>query len=473
MGMIQFLVERPDLLASCVESKHIDFLMYDGRIAAAEIEHSDDRLFCHRRIAESGQMRLLWPRFDGMHSVIHSTTLREQEEPYQLEIELARGQLSRLRNQYSIWHGSGLQSSEKLEDLIREAHRAFRSAALRAEFPEISAAAAVLSIELSAQACDLLCEHYVSQRIEFRRQRTSRIPVFLGAGLSSPPVNEGRFLSIFNAVQIQTQWEDLEPEDGDYQWDQIDRLVDWAQENSLRMFGGPLLDISSPRLPRWMNSWTGSLKNLCSFAADYVETVISRYVGRIRHWEVVAGGNRGGLGSFTEEQRLNLLSSVIAAARGVDEQTQVSLRVVQPWGEYLSESANRLSPIQFYDTLRRCGVRFDELNLDLRIQQGDLKALRRDPLSLSQLIDMWSGFQLPINVIISPPAVTETQTEIHNAQWLRDAVTMCLSKERVTGIWVSGWEGASRDATGGLFREDGNSCEGLEALDMISQVYLK
>lgn len=472
MGLIQFLVERPDLLASSLESEHVDFVMYDGRIAASTVEKDGDLFVCRRDASESGQMRLMWPRFDGVHNVIHSTTLREQQEPYQLEIELARGQLSRLRNQFSVWNGSGLQSSEKLNDLIREAHRAFRSAALRAEFPEISAAAAVLSIELSAQACDLLCEHYISQRIEYRRQRAARIPVFLGGSLATPPKNEERFLSIFNAVQVLTKWSEIEPEDGDYQWDTLDSVVEWAQRNSLRMLGGPLLDLWNPDLPEWMNSWTGSLRNLSSFAADYVETVISRYVGRIRHWEVVAGGNCGGLGGLNEEERLNLLSSVISAARGVDEQIQVSLRVIQPWGEYLSRSQNRLSPTQFFDTLRRCGVRFDEINLDLRIQSGSRPSLRRDLLSLSQLIDIWSGFQLPINVLISSPQVTELQNEIQNAQWLRDAVTMCLSKERVSGIWISGWEENQNDSPGGLFTADGTASESLEGLDMISRVYL-
>lgn len=60
---------------------------------------------------------------------------------------------------------------------------------------------------------------------------------------------------------------------------------------------------------------------------------------------------------------MNLVARAIEAARQVDEHTQVSLRVVQPWGEYLSQTKNRLSPIQFIDTLRRCGVRFTEINL--------------------------------------------------------------------------------------------------------------
>lgn len=168
MGVIQFHVQRPDLLAKAGSCSMVDFLMYDGRIAPADVLLQGDRMICRRTVSESGQFRLSWPRFSGGSQVVHSTSLREQSEPYELELELARGQLSRLRNQFSIWHGSGLQSSSRLDELIRESHRSFRAAALRAEVPETSAAAAVLSMELSGAGC--------GHALRALRQSAYRIP---------------------------------------------------------------------------------------------------------------------------------------------------------------------------------------------------------------------------------------------------------------------------------------------------------
>ena len=142
MGVIQFLVERPDLLSVNHASSLVDFLTFDGRVTPARVSLQDKLLRCERATPESGQLRLLWPRFDHTRHVVHSTSLREQSRPYELELELARGQLSRLRDQFYAWHGAGLQSSARLEELIRESHRLFRSAALRTESPETSAAAA-------------------------------------------------------------------------------------------------------------------------------------------------------------------------------------------------------------------------------------------------------------------------------------------------------------------------------------------
>lgn len=474
MGVIQFLVERPDLLSVNHASSLVDFLTFDGRVTPARVSLQDKLLRCERATPESGQLRLLWPRFDHTRHVVHSTSLREQSRPYELELELARGQLSRLRDQFYAWHGAGLQSSPRLDELIRESHRLFRSAALRTESPETSAAAAVWSMEMSAQAADLLCAHYTAQRIEFRRQRSSRIPVFFGALLGQVPSDESTYLSTFNAVQLDTRWSLLEQVSGSYNWDPIDQLIEWAARNRLAIIGGPLFDMTNDCTPDWMRNWINDPVNLQSFAADYVETVIGRYMGRVRHWEIAAGANRGGAFPLSEEQRFNLLQAILAAARAVDDTILVSLRIVQPWGEYLSQTPNRLSPIQFFDAVRRSGIRVGEINLDIRVSSQPQRTLLRDPLSLSQLIDHWSCFQIPINVMISVPdiqAASESSSEESRDNWLRHVFLMCLAKERVTGIYVSGWQPGDFSSPA-LLERSGQPSRYLQTLQNLSKEFL-
>jgi len=475
MGVIQFRVERPDLLSGAEELSLIDFLMYDGRVIPARTHLANGLLVCERQVSESGQMRLLWPRFNGRREVVHTTSLREQSMPYSLELELARGQLSRLRNQFYSWSGAGLQSSPELTSLNNDAHRAFRSAVLRSESPETAVAAAMLSIDASSRATELLCQHYVEQRLGYRRSRSARLPVFLGCRLDRVPKNPDEFCSLFNAVQIDASWSSLEHDDGNYQWDQLDKLVDWALEKKLFVLGGPLLDLSEDRLPDWLKAWTGDMVNLQSFTADFVETVVGRYVGRVRHWEVVTGANRGGVAALDEEQRMNLVARAIEAASQVDEHTQVSLRVVQPWGEYFSQTKNRLSPIQFIDTLRRCGVRFTEINLEVRIGNCPDLTLWRDCLSLSHLIDQWSLLQIPINMMITVPASSpgkDIRFEETQTHWLEETVLMCLAKERIVGIYYSNWnQQASNGPQTALVNEDESPRGTLDLLQSMSNKY--
>jgi hypothetical protein len=210
-----------------------------------------------------------------------------------------------------------------------------------------------------------------------------------------------------------------------------------------------LVDLTHDRFPEWMKCWRGDLVNTQSFTADFVETVVGHCIGRIRNWEVVCGANRGGACGLTEEQRLNLVVRAVEAAREVDEQIQVSLRVIQPWGEYISSTQNQLPPIQFIDTLRRSGVSIAEVNLDIRFGSGHFTSLPRDVLALSQLLDHWSLLQIPLNVITAvPPAASicpadsndPAATGVAQAEWMEQLLLMCLSKERVTGVYCNCWE---------------------------------
>lgn len=439
MGLIEFTCDTDDLIdRGCL--RKADFVTFDGRVVPTVTEYTGSRLICRREMADSSKLRIMCQIGDRCQ-VAQTTSLRESDKPYCLELELARGELARVRTFFALWTGAGLKSNSALEAGIQEAHNAFRNAIF-----SDSISAAIAALQLAGQASDSLVREYVRQRLTFRRQRQQNFPMTVGCRLTEVPQQEEKFLSTFNAVHVKTRWNQLEPVDGEYQWDDLDKLIEWTTDHNLLCCGGPLLDLSSDCFPDWMAAWKGDLVNLESFTSDFVETVVGRYVGRIRHWEVVCGPNRGGSNQLSEEQRLNLIARAIEAAQQVDEQIQISIRVVQPWGEYLNNTSNRLAPIQFVDTLRRSGVRLSEVNLDLRFGTKALDSLQRDPMSISQLLDHWSLLQMPLNVMMAVPDLPN-QTEDSNVPtmvaWqcklIEDVMLLCLSKERVSGFYCLNW----------------------------------
>ncbi|MCH2203820.1 MAG: endo-1,4-beta-xylanase, partial [Fuerstiella sp.] len=300
MGAIQFDVEYPDHLPR-YGLNQADFVTFDGRVIASDTVLNDSRLLCNRSHPESSQLRLLYqPHANGAPVVTHTATLRESDEIYRLEVELARGELSRLRNFHGAWTGSGLLVSTRLEELIKKSQQLF----FRSSMHGAIAAEAIQSLLVTRDAIGELCRLYTAQRLKFRRHRASHFPMFLGCVLRDLPLFPDRFLEVFSAATLVTSWADLEPDDGCYNWDQFDTLVDWATERKLFIQGGPLIDLVHDSFPKWMKPWCGDIINLQSFASDFVETVVGRYVGRIRHWEVLCGANCGGAAGLTEEQRL-------------------------------------------------------------------------------------------------------------------------------------------------------------------------
>lgn len=444
MGLMKFSIQTEGLVPSG-SIPTADFVTFDGRVISAQSRMDGPLLECVRVQTDSSKLRILCDLGDR-RTVVQTTSLPESPEPYQLELELARGELSRLRNFYYLWTGAGLKATDELQQKVQDAHRAFRDGI----FGNQSTERCLDCLRLTHDAIDLLTSLYTKQRITYRQQRTHRFPMFVGCRLEEPPIHQDHFQEAFNAVIVRTRWNRLEPRDGVYEWDQLDRLVDWASEHRLLMMGGPLLDLVSDCFPDWIHPWKGDLLNLESFTSDFVETVVSRYVGRIRHWEVVCGANCGGVNSMTEEQRLNLVVRAIEAAQQVDEQIQISLRVIQPWGEYLNSTSNRLPAIQFIDTLRRAGAKISEVNLDIRFGRGHLSSLQRDMLSISQLLDHWSLLQLPLNVMAALPNPVEVLDRVSRVQWqirqMEEFLLMCLSKERVTGFYCLNWDDPTADS---------------------------
>lgn len=439
MGTIQFTCDTDDLLDRERLPK-ADFVTFDGRVVPTVTQLTGRDLVCRRQMSDSSKLRVMC-RIGKHCQIAQTTSLRESNQPYCLELELARGELARLRTFFALWTGAGLKSNATLEAGIAEAHNAFRKAIFSDSIP-----AAVTALHLAGDASDSLVMEYVRQRLTFRRQRQQHFPMTVGCRLTAVPKREEEFLSAFNAVHVKTRWNRLEPIDGEYQWDTLDELVEWTTDHGLLCCGGPLLDLSSDCFPDWMAAWKGDLVNLESFTSDFVETVVGRYVGRIRHWEVVCGANKGGSNELSEEQRLNLIAHAIEAAQQVDEQIQISIRVVQPWGEYLNNTQNRLAPIQFVDTLRRSGVRLSEVNLDLRFGTKDLDSLQRDPLSISQLLDHWSLLQMPLNVMMGLPEMPDDPDQGNlptmvawQCKIIEDVMLLCLSKERVSGFYGLNW----------------------------------
>lgn len=469
--MIQFAFETEDFVVPS-EVRRADFITFDGRVVPAQVTLMDGIVDCLRQQSDSCKLRLLC-RVGDQEIVLQTTSLRERPEPYRLEVELARGELSRLRNFFAMWSTAGLKSGPDLDQAISQAQASFRNAVFSA-----SSATAIQCLEQTGSAVNMLVDNYTAQRITFRKMRTQHFPMSVGCRLTRPPVEEQEFLNTFSSVLVKTRWRELEPRDGEYQWEELDALVEWATSRRLFTIGGPLLDLTSNCFPDWMMAWRGDMVNLQSFTSDFVETVVSRYVGRIRHWEVVCGANRGGVNLLTEEQRLNLVARAVEAAEAVDEQIQISVRVMQPWGEYLSETSNRLSPIQFVDALRRCGVKISEVNVDLRFGNGELDSLPRDMLGVSQLLDHWSVLQLPMNVMaalpegplfndktVSPEARTAWQTRV-----MKQLFTMCLSKERVTGFYCLNWSD-STVADGRLADDAGNIHPVVSQLAALEEQY--
>ncbi|MFY1673541.1 endo-1,4-beta-xylanase [Plantactinospora sp. WMMB334] len=95
----------------------------------------------------------------------------------------------------------------------------------------------------------------------------------------------------FSAVTAENvmKWSELEPTRGQYNWGPADELVEFARRNGQKVHGHTLLWHS--QLPAWLSEGVadGSIDSaeLRDIVRDHITTVVKRYRGKVRAWDVV------------------------------------------------------------------------------------------------------------------------------------------------------------------------------------------
>jgi hypothetical protein len=494
MGVMRFLIHPADVLRDWPEAHRAYLSGTDHSVWPTRVELDGQILGCRRQNSDSSKLNLVWPVAGFGKPLVTTASLPEREAPYLLPVELARGKIVQIRNQLAVWQEAGLSIPASFQEVHRAAQHCFARAASCQDSPEAAAGEAQESLRYAFHASELLMTAYTRQRIEQRQRQYPRLPTALGCSLGDRASfgDWGEpFLEAFNSAGIPLEWRVIEPVEGDYHWEVYDAQLAWCEKHHLVPRGGPFLDLGAEGLPKWLYQWEQDYWNLQSFVCDFVETSISRYLGRIRNWEVVARANTGGGIALSEEQRLRLAAKAIEVARHADPESQLFVRVDQPWGEYQARGQHKLSPLQFADALVRADLGLNGINLEIAFGYTPGGSTTRDLLDISRLIDLWSSLSVPLQVTLAAPAgrgsdlqqTTDLEVDCNTsripwseelqAAWADAIVQLLMSKPQVTSIFWTHFSDRDphRFPHAGLVRPHNQPRPALERLVRLHEQY--
>jgi endo-1,4-beta-xylanase len=80
------------------------------------------------------------------------------------------------------------------------------------------------------------------------------------------------------------KWGPMRPSPTDFRWDEADKLVAFAEVNSMKVRGHNLC--WHRQLPRWFDAYA-TKENAAELLTSHIESVVTRYKGRIQSWDVV------------------------------------------------------------------------------------------------------------------------------------------------------------------------------------------
>lgn len=456
MGVMRFAVHASELTTAWDGWRLAYISGLDGRVYPTRSEFNGELLSCRRSQNDSGKLSIPWPVSGYGTPTVSTTSLPEREQPYRLTLELARGKLAEVREQAAVWEMSRMAIPQVYRDLQERAFRAFARASAQQGDPQAAARQAQESLNLAFQAAEILLGAYTLQRLASVRRTNRHATGLLGCTLDSAlddPRHQALFTESFDTACIALDWRAIEPQEGTYNWGPADQLVRFCNEHRKVIRGGPLIDLGDHGLPDWLEPWKNDVLNLPSFVCDYVDTVIARFSGHIRIWEISAAGNSGGALGLSEEHRLSLVARSLETAVKKDADSQFFIRIEQPWGEYQREGRHRLSPFQFVDAIIRSCLGLTGISLDLDAGYAPRGCYARDLLSISRLIDNWSLLGVQIHVNLACPSSHYPDPRADNsyqvvpgwkdpwsletqADWYEQVVPLLLAKPAVTGVFL-------------------------------------
>jgi hypothetical protein len=450
MGLMRFHIQPPERITD--EMIQQAYLSGIDRVAwPVRTTFENGMLSMHRSVCESANLHFPWPLEGGGQMIFSTASLMEQDAPYLLPLELARGTVSQLADQLFEWKSIGLVVPDALSELASESIRQMAAAAMAQDNPAASTILAERVLRTAARAANQLAAAYVEQALAVRRRNEGNLASFLGADLGTSKLDNytaRHFLQAFNAANVPVRWRDVEAVEGHYDWSIPDRQIEWCRENGLLVSAGPLLPFDARALPDWLALWEGDMDNLLVFFTDHIRTVVDRYRGKVDMWQCAGQVNTGQIFSLSEEDKLQLTASAIDMVRTRDPRTPVVVSFDQPWAEYTAQNEVDFPPLHFADALIRSDLGLSGVMLEINVGYYPGGTMPRNPLEFSRQLDAWSIWGLPLWLSISVPSLCDADpmanrnvtlppgawTPAAQQAWVARYVPLMLSKNFVQGV---------------------------------------
>ncbi|KAL0930076.1 tomatinase [Colletotrichum truncatum] len=250
------------------------------------------------------------------------------------------------------------------------------------------------------------------------REEAQKKNVLIGSGAINPTyLDDPRFAFVlaeqFNSLSPENKlkWNFINPTPGQYDWDKIDRLVDFAEENNMKVKGHGF--ISGCCNPDYLLNITDATEVRTAMKTHF-EAVMHRYDGKMDRWDVVSealetqGGGLQVNNFFYKTLGPGYIADAFRIAReaGPDAKLYLNENMVE------SNSGKRQELYDLVSGLVRDGVPIDGIALQMHVTLEPLV-----PGVITEMVDFFKGLELEVTIAeLDVHTYNATQqTEIYGA----------------------------------------------------------
>ncbi len=367
---------------------------------ADNINFSDNAIHCVPLGTDSAGIALLWP-VDGYGKVILPTTcLPPREEPYILNVELARAKLMQITLKKEDWSffeedANSIEQSRKAQDL-------FITSLKQIKTPEKASETADKALSAALKYSELLAGRYAEYFINIRARNKSLGRHSLGCQIDPELLENEKYrkwlLEMFGFVTIPINWAKIEPAKGEYDFSSIDRCIDLLSGRRLAISAGPLVNFRKDSLPPWLFDKKMTFEKVREAAYYFISHLVARYKNYIHAWRVISGMNCENIFGFNFEQAVEMTRAACLAAKSAEGRSRKIIEIKHPWGEYYALDKNTFPPAAYVDTVIQSGISFDAFGVSLSFGKDSRGMHMRDIMQISSKLDFFLPVPKPLHI---------------------------------------------------------------------------
>ena len=361
----------------------------DGIPVRADLVAARGQITCSKRAPGPVGVALLWEVGNTGRFLLPTTRLPERDEPYNLNLELARAQLQRIAQKREDWGLFDYDSADALNAQFRDLRGRFVEALKAPDAP----AAARLADEVLRAGITFGEKMALFHADAWLTRRQSVSPTAGSAfgsrvNLASSCAESGeRLREISDFVVIPTPWKHIEPQEGQHRFSQIDAWMNWAGRHHRKIHAGPLLSFDAAELPEWLYIWEHDHETLRDLIYERIQQILERYRKRVRVWNVVSGLHAHNSFGLSFEQVMELTRTCCLQVKQLAPRAEVMIELAMPWGEYYARDAKTIPPLLYADMAVQSGIKFDAYGVQLCMGVPADGFYVRDLLQVSCLLD--------------------------------------------------------------------------------------
>jgi hypothetical protein len=480
--MLRFKVFEGGAPASRLNLDGAHLLGTDRVPVRGEIKYVGGELHCEPRTRGATALAIMWSVPGVGRVLVETPRLLERPAPYNLLVELARGQLMRLSQKREDW---GLYDHPDGEAYYREINKALELLveAMATDDEAKASHTAAKSLETGLKVGEALGVYHAGVFLETRRAAGELSKPALGCRLEPGPIQESWLSALADSmqfVQLPFRWSALQPKEGKYDTGAVEKSLQALHARKITVCGTSLVSFDDGTMPAWLVSQAKDYERLRESVARHLKTLLKSFEGHVQAWEVTRGLHARNVFRLSFDQIIELSRMAAMLARQCCPKAPVLLGLTLPWGEYYAADAQTIPPTLYAEMLLQSGAPFDAFGLQIQFGSQHTAQYVRDLMQVSSILDRYGAFGKPIHVTcagVPSSGLTpvsgywhEEWSEDVQAVWLRDFYTIALSKPFVESVsWQSLGDGPGPSPWGGLLKKDGTPKKSYQELLALRQ----